>query len=471
MLERFKNAMENGRPLCRQRRSDSSVSIQLPEEVRCVVDVPFLGGTVAINSTEEDAFTERDIEVLEIFSKVISQAYRRLEDLRALAAAEERIRQVQRLEAIGQLAGGVAHDFNNLLTIISGYSQLLLRSLGSSDPLYAEIEGIDKATQRGSTLVRQLLAFSRQQVLNPTELNLNTFVKDLEKMLRRLLREDIELTLKLAPALGSVRVDEGQLQQVLLNLVVNARDAMPEGGRLIIETSDVEWDEDHVREGVTIKAGPYVRLAVCDTGIGMSAETRAHAFEPFFTTKEPGKGTGLGLSSVYGIVKQSGGYVWISSELGRGTTFEIYLPRTSVVPSVTLRHAGTPRSSVRGVETVLLVEDDVHLRPVVRQMLEWHDYTVLEATDGKAALRLAAEHEAPIHLLLTDVVMPEMNGRELTGKLTALHPEMKVLYMSGYAEGVIDQRGVLESGTAFIQKPFTLDTLTQKVRQILDNSP
>ncbi|PIR50168.1 hybrid sensor histidine kinase/response regulator [Candidatus Peregrinibacteria bacterium CG10_big_fil_rev_8_21_14_0_10_54_7] len=468
LLKALATAMENGRPWYRPNRRDPLFAARIPPEINAVVDVPFLGGTVAINSTQENAFTKRDMEIVEKFAQVISQAYRRLEDLRALAETEKRFQQAQKLEAVGQLAGGVAHDFNNLLTIISGYSQMLLLNLGDNHSAREEVKEIYTASQRGSALVRQLLAFSRRQVLHPEVLDLNALIADWEKMLHRLLSEDITLELKRSPFLSPVLADEGQLQQVLMNLAVNARDAMPDGGQLVIETMDVELKEGHVREGVAVTAGPYVKLMVRDTGMGMDETTRARVFEPFFTTKKAGKGTGLGLSTVYGIVKQSQGYVWVLSEPGQGATFEIYLPRTSeIAPGPA---SAEPHSSSQGTETILLVEDDDALRSVARRMLTQRGYQVLEASSGQEALRLASQPHDSIHLLLTDLVMPQMNGRELAQTLSAMRPETKVVYMSGYAQGVTDHHGVLAPGTAFLQKPFTLESLSQKVREVLDSS-
>ena len=421
LLEALATAMETGRPWYRPNRRDPLFAARIPPEVNAVVDVPFLGGTVAINSTREEAFTQRDIDIVEKFAHVISQAYRRLEDLHALAETEKRFQQAQKLEAVGQLAGGVAHDFNNLLTIISGYSQMLLLDLDNAHPAREEVEEIYNASQRGSALVRQLLAFSRRQVLHPEVLDFNALITDLEKMLHRLLSEDIALELKRSPSLSPVRADEGQLQQILMNLVINARDAMPDGGQLTLETADVELKEGHVREGVAVTAGPYVKLTVRDTGMGMDETTRARVFEPFFTTKKAGKGTGLGLSTVYGIVKQSEGYVWALSEPGQGATFEIYLPRTSETVQGSTR--AELRSSSQGTETILLVEDDEALRSVTRRMLKQRGYQVLEASNGPEALHLASQSQNLIHLLLVDIVMPQINGQELARTLSALRSE------------------------------------------------
>ena len=380
---------------------------------------------------------------------------------------QQQLVQSQKMEAVGRLAGGVAHDFNNLLTVILSYSDLLLEDRPRDAPDREDIEQIRKAAVGASALTRQLLAFSRQQVLEPRVLDVNTVVASTEKLLTRLLGEDISLTTSLAPGLGAVKVDPGQLEQIIMNLAVNARDAMPRGGRLSIETGNVEMDESYVRGHPVAHPGPYVMLAVSDTGIGMDAVTQARIFEPFFTTKEAGKGTGLGLATVYGIVKQSGGFIWVYSEPGHGTSFKIYLPR--VDEPVSRASAAAPEL-VGGSETVLVVEDVAAVRAVARQMLERHGYTVLEAPDGETALRLAGKHQGPIRLLLTDVVMPEVSGRQLADQLLELRPDMKVLFMSGYTDDAIVRHGVLQEGIAYLQKPFTPETLARKVRAVLDGS-
>ena len=463
----LKTAMETQRYVYRPSRTDPLFSKFIPSEVHSVVDVPFVGGTIAINSTEEEAFSSRDLEILEKFVPVISEANRRLEDLHALAEAEERFRQAQKMEAIGQLAGGVAHDFNNVLTAINGYSQLLLMELDPDDPNRVDVEEIRKAAKQGSSLTSQLLAFSRKQVQNLEALNLNRVVAGLEKMLRRLLGDNVEFVLKLDSSLEQVLADEGQIHQILLNLAVNARDAMSYGGKLTIETANVELSETPHHQGVVVDPGPYVRLAVRDTGMGMDAETQKRIFEPFFTTKESGRGTGLGLSMVYGVVKQSKGYIWVHSEPGEGTMFEIYLPCTD--KAALERSKETPgMASFPGAETILVVEDDAGVRSVVSRLLRSQGYTVLEAANGEDALRVAQRQDSNIHLLVADVMMPGMNGCELAAAMTILYPSTKVLYMSGYTEGIIDRDGVLEPGTAFLQKPIRYDTLTQKVHEVLD---
>jgi two-component system, cell cycle sensor histidine kinase and response regulator CckA len=380
---------------------------------------------------------------------------------------EEQLRQSQKLEAIGQLAGGIAHDFNNLLTAINGYSELTLRRLQADDPLQQNIKEIMKAGERAAALTRHLLAFSRKQVLQPKVLDLNAVVSELEKMLQRLIGEDIEMRTVLGTEIGSVRADPGQIEQIIMNLVVNARDAMPHGGKLTIETENVSLDESYAKNHIAVTPGPYVMLAVSDTGMGMADETRARIFEPFFTTKEVGKGTGLGLSTVYGIVKQSGGNIWVYSEVGRGTTFKIYLPRVDEGAEEYKRSAEA-EGAVRGAETVLLTEDEEIVRKLARQVLELYGYRVLEAANGGTALLICERHAGPIHLLITDVVMPEMSGRELADRLAGLRPEMKVLYMSGYTDNAIVHHGVLDESANFIQKPFSTDALARKVREVLD---
>ncbi len=380
---------------------------------------------------------------------------------------EEQLRQSQKIEAIGRLAGGIAHDFNNLLTAITGYSDLTLRQLQSESPLRRNIEEIKKAGDRAASLTRQLLAFSRKQVLQPKVLDLNAVVSDMEKMLRRLIGEDIELRTALVPELGSVKADPGQIEQMLMNLAVNARDAMPHGGSLLIETENVYLNEGYATRHIAVKPGPYVMLAVSDTGCGMSEETQSRIFEPFFTTKEVGKGTGLGLSTVYGIVKQSGGNIWVYSEVGEGTAFKIYLPRVDEAAQE-YKPSHEVEESLDGAEVILLAEDDERVRGLVRAVLEGHGYRVLEAEDGGAALSVSERHEGLIHLLLTDVVMPKLSGRELADQLAQSRPETKVLYMSGYTDESIVHHGVLDANTPFIQKPFEPEALARKVRELLD---
>ncbi len=387
----------------------------------------------------------------------------------ALRESAEQFRQAQKMEAVGRLAGGVAHDFNNLLMVMRGYGELLLNQLDANDPLRRNAEEIQKAAERATALTQQLLAFSRKQVLQPKVLDLNAVVTDVEKMLRRLIGEDIELATTLDPALGRVKADPGQIEQIILNLAVNARDAMPQGGRLTLKTVNVTLDQAYVRQHMGATPGPYVLLAVSDTGVGMDAETRSHIFEPFFTTKGAGKGTGLGLSTVYGIVKQSGGTIWVESAPGRGTTFEIYLPLVEETAANGELHPALPPPTPGGSETILVVEDEMSVRKLAAEFLGSNGYRVLEAQDGAEALQVCEEHRAPIHLLLTDVVMPGMSGRELAVRLVGARPEMKVIYVSGYTDDAIVQHGVREEGTVFLQKPFSLDALARTVREALDS--
>ena len=381
---------------------------------------------------------------------------------------EDHLRQSQKMEAIGRLAGGVAHDFNNLLTVISGRAQIELLRPELSGPSRRNIDLIAEAASRASTLTKQLLAFSRKQVLQPRVLDVDIVVARMEPLLRRLIGEDIDLVTATEPGLGRVRADPGQLEQVVLNLAVNARDAMPRGGRLTVETANAELDEAYARQQADVHPGPYVILAVSDTGVGMDAETRAHLFEPFFTTKGVGEGTGLGLATVYGIVKQSGGHITAYSESGRGTTIKIYLPRVEAASE--LREA-EPEPVVlrRGSETVLLVEDDEAVRELTCEVLEMHGYTVLAVADAGEAPRVLEGASRPIHLLVTDVVMPRLSGRDLTERLRSLRPGLKVLYISGYAGTAVVHHGVLDPGTPFLQKPFTPDALLRSVRKVLDD--
>ncbi len=389
------------------------------------------------------------------------------EDVTEKRVLERQLRMAQKMEAIGRLSGGIAHDFNNLLGVIIGYSQVLKRALGEGNRLYEHAQEVEKAGQRAASLTRQLLAFSRQQVLTPAVLNLNALVSDMEKMLPRLLGEDIVVTTSLDQTLGLVKADQGQIEQVIMNLAVNARDAMPEGGSLKIETENAEFDEGYVRSHAGSRRGRYVMLAVTDTGVGMDATTLGQIFEPFFTTKERGKGTGLGLATVYGVVKQSGGYIWVDSAPGKGSSFQVYLPR--VEEEVSTAPASTPQlESLQGSETVLLVEDSDPLRKLAQTFLEANGFRVLAAPNGEKALEVAAQHPAPIHLLLTDVVMPGMNGRVLAEHLTPRQPGMKVLYMSGYTDSFIAGHGILDPDTHLLHKPFTEEMLIRKVREVLD---
>jgi two-component system cell cycle sensor histidine kinase/response regulator CckA len=390
-----------------------------------------------------------------------------VEDVTEQRSLEDQFRQAQRMEAVGRLAGGVAHDFNNILTAITGYSDLLLEDLGPEDLKRPDVEEIKAAALRATALTRQLLAFSRKQILQTRVLDLNGVVGTLEKMLQRLLGEDVKLELSLASALGAVRADPGQIEQVIMNLAVNSRDAMPTGGSLTIETANVDLDEAYAREHAGASPGRHVMLAVSDTGIGMDMKTRSQVFEPFFTTKELGKGTGLGLSTVYGIVKQSGGYVWVDSEPGRGATFKIYLPQVDELPEE-LNLLASVEPVAGGRETVLLAEDDPSVRAVVSDVLTQKGYRVLRAPDGQTALEMARAQPGEIHLLVTDLIMPGMTGRDLAEVLTAERPGIRVLYMSGYTDDAVVRHRVLEEGMPYLQKPFAPRALASKVREVLD---
>ena len=391
-------------------------------------------------------------------------------DIAARKRLEEQLRKAQEMEAIGRLSGGVAHDFNNILTAITGYSELLLMDLDPDDPEHSDVEAIKEAAERAAALTQQLLAFSRKQVLRLEVLDLNSVVANTEKMLQRLIGEDIDLTTILDPDLGRVRADPGRIEQVIMNLAVNARDAMPQGGKLTIETKNAVLDADYARGYVDVEPGRYVMLVVSDAGVGMSEEIQSHLFEPFFTTKEDGKGTGLGLATVYGIVKQSDGHIGVYSEPGQGTAFKIYLPRTD--EAVEPLHPGlVSAESGRGSEIILLVEDDEAVRNLARRVLTESDYTVLEAGNGEEAIQVCQQHQGPLHLLLTDVVLPGgMSGRKIAERLVLLRPEVKVLCMSGYTDDAIVHHGVLEPGIAFLEKPFTPTALLQKVRRVLDEA-
>ena len=381
---------------------------------------------------------------------------------------EEQLLQSQKMEAIGQLAGGVAHDFNNLLTVISGYTDLMLMRDGLDASLRGHLGEVKRAGDQAARLTRQLLAFSRRQVMAPRVLDLNGVTASMDNMLRRLIGEDIDLVTVMDENLGRVKADPGQIESVIMNLALNAKDAMPDGGKLTLETANVELDESFAATHVGVRAGPHVMISMSDTGCGMTAEVQSHIFEPFFTTKERGRGTGLGLSTVYGIVKQSGGSIWVYSEVGCGTTFKVYLPRVDEDAEAVEAQAVQPHS--KGTETVLLVEDEESLRSMVRSVLESAGYEVLEAGGGSEAVSLCISHDRPIHLLLTDVVMPQMSGKEVSDRVIDAHPETKVLYMSGYTDKGIVHNGVLESGAAFLQKPFTPTALTRKIREVLDGT-
>jgi two-component system cell cycle sensor histidine kinase/response regulator CckA len=389
-------------------------------------------------------------------------------DITGRLRLEEQLRQAQKMEAVGMLAGGVAHDFNNLLTIIGGYSQLMLNSLAPNDPNRHSLEQVIKAGERAAALTQQLLAFSRRQVLQPKVLDLNKLVSSLSTMLRRLIGEDIDLRLELGADLGRVNADPGQLEQVLMNLAVNARDAMPKGGTLTLETANVVLDETYAMKRITVKPGPYVLVAVSDNGSGMDEATQSRLFEPFFTTKATGKGTGLGLSTVFGIVKQSGGSLGVYSEPGRGTSVKVYLPR--IDQPVSIEATGTPKTIRPGTESILLVEDDDMVRNLVRETLERHGYRIKDAATPADAIRISEAHSGKLHLLITDVIMPQVSGTELALQLKESRPDMKVLYISGYTDNAIVNSGLLQKEVAFLQKPFTPGSLLEKVHEVLENN-
>jgi two-component system, cell cycle sensor histidine kinase and response regulator CckA len=381
---------------------------------------------------------------------------------------ENQLQQSRRMEAVGRLAGGIAHDFNNLLTIIKGYAELGVQRGGIQSELRADIQQIENAAERASMLIRQLLAFSRRQVLQPKIIDLNAIVLGLDKLLGRLMGEHIEMVTRCAGNVGHVKADPAQVEQVIMNLVVNARDAMPKGGRLTVETFNVDLDSTYARDHVSVKPGSYVMLAVSDTGIGMNPETVAHIFEPFYTTKESGQGTGLGLSTVYGIVKQSGGYIWVYSEPGKGTTFKVYLPRVTAQVDSKPEVMQLPAAG-KGSETILLVEDEEAVRELATRILSAKGYSVVAAKSTREAEDFSEKYTGQIHLLLTDIIMPGTSGRELARRITERHPKTRVLYMSGYTDNVLAQGGVLEAGLSFLQKPFTPGALAQKVRDVLDS--
>jgi signal transduction histidine kinase len=435
---------------------------------------PQVLGVLSVRTRCEQGFSLEDLALAMAFaaqaaialenSRLYQETQRAYEELSQM---QDQLTQARKMEAVGRLAGGIAHDFNNLLTVMVGRSQLLLRRLGAQDPVRADIELMEQTADRAAKLTRQLLAFSRKQVLQPAVLDLNAVVTNLAEMLCRLIGEDIALVTALDPALGHVKADPGQIEQIVINLAANARDAMCNGGRLTLETANAELDAAYAQHHVDVHPGPHVMLAVSDTGVGMTPETQARIFEPFFTTKGPGVGTGLGLATVYGIVKQSGGHIWVYSEPGRGTTFKIYLPRVEEAVTASAARRCLPEPAW-GHETILLVEDEQAVRDLARDVLQAQGYTVLEAKHGRDALLISELYSRPIHLLLTDVVMPEMSGRELANRLAPLRPEMPVIYMSGYTDAAVVHHGVLDPGTIFLQKPFTPDALARKIRQVLD---
>jgi len=446
---------------------------------RSIMNVPLFSkgkiiGGLLLRSHKPYTYTDKDVRLAERIASQIAGAVanaqlyaERIHSEEERTILQEQLRQSQKMEAIGQLAGGVAHDFNNILTVIKGYSQLSLAEMKEEDPFRENIEEIKKSADRAADLTRQLLAFSRRQMMEMKVLDLNDSLRNLDKMLRRLIGEDIELVTLLTEDLGRVNADPGQIEQVIMNLAVNARDAMPNGGKLTIETADVELDEEYARAHIAVKPGAYVMLSVSDSGMGMTQGVRDRVFEPFFTTKETGKGTGLGLSTVYGIVKQSGGNIWVYSEPGKGTTFKIYLPRVDE-PLEELKEKMVKEEIPRGNETILIVEDEEDVLTLAGRILSRQGYKVLEVTNGGEALEVCREEKQPIHLILTDVVMPQMSGRELIERCREIRQDFKAIYMSGYTDNTITHHGILEKGLDYIQKPFTIEGLTRKVREVLD---
>ncbi|MFC1975367.1 GAF domain-containing protein [Chloroflexota bacterium] len=426
-------------------------------------------GCLNLYIDESSNLSTEDVSLAWSVAEQVSGALARAQLNKAHQQLAEQLRQSQKMEAIGRLAGGMAHDFNNLLTVITGYSELLLhRHVSKDTPQYKSIEQIHKAGERATALTRQLLAFSRQQVIQPKVLDLNAIISDTHEMLRRLVSEDIDLSTTLDPVLGRIKADSGQIEQIILNLVVNACDAMPQGGKLTIKTANIDPDEAYAGQHLGLEPGPYVLLTISDTGIGMDEETQSHIFEPFFTTKETGKGTGLGLATVYGIVRQNKGYISTSSQPEQGTTFHVYLPRLDPTLAAISRDQ-KPAGTIQGAETILLVEDEDMVRQLAHYALLEDGYHMLEAGHGQEALRVSEQYDGPIHLLLTDIVMPGgLGGRELAERLTSLRPETKVLYMSGYTDDTIIHHGVLDSDITFLQKPFSPTVLSRKVREVLD---
>jgi PAS domain S-box-containing protein len=428
------------------------------------------GKAVPFEVTWKDRRFESHVQALRDSEGVIQGVIGVALDITERDRLTDQLRQSQKMQAVGELAGGVAHDFNNLLMVVKGHAQLLLDRLPDASPLRLSVEQVEKAADRAASLTRQLLAFSRKQVLQPRVLDMNEAVGGMIRMFSRVIGENIEMAFLPGGKLGRVKADPGQIEQVLLNLVVNSRDAMPNGGRLTIETSNVELDRGYAATHTSVEPGLYVMLTVTDTGCGMDAETQARVFEPFFTTKGPGKGTGLGLATVYGVVKQSGGYIYVYSEVGKGTTFKIYLPQVTAELDKLSPETDNWRSA-RGTETILFVEDEHSVRELVRDYLVGAGYCMLEASDGIQALKVAASHPGPIHLLITDVVMPHLSGPELATKLSSERPGLKVLFISGYTDDTVFRHGVLEGGVAFLQKPFNLKALSQKIREVLTGKP
>ncbi|MDR3701657.1 MAG: PAS domain S-box protein [Candidatus Sulfopaludibacter sp.] len=406
---------------------------------------------------------EVSLSYLEMPEGVFAIAF--VSDISQRKQLEDQLMHAQKMEAVGRLAGGVAHDFNNMLTVISGYNRMILDELSPLDPLRGYAEEILKAADRAGALTNQLLAFSRRQIMKPRVINVNAVIEQTEKMLRRLIGEDIQLEFGLKQESGNIRADPGHVEQAIMNLAVNARDAMPLGGRLTLETANTQLDENYAKTHMGVVPGEFVMIAVSDTGIGMDAETKRRIFEPFFTTKEKGKGTGLGLATVYGIVKQAGGDIWVYSEPGRGTTFKLYFPR--VTEAITDAPAAERESPQGRNETILVVEDEKAVRDLTVRMLQRLGYSVLIASGGAEAIEISGSHPQRIALLLTDVVMPNMSGRQLADVLTVTRPDMKVIYLSGYTENTVIHHGVLDAGIEFLPKPFSREVLAKKIRDVL----
>lgn len=413
-------------------------------------------------------YQDDDVRQLQLFLDGVWDLIALQRQARANVGLQDQLRATQKLEAIGRLSGGIAHDFNNLLTVILSYSNLALEALNVNDPLRADVEEIRAAGTRAAALTAQLLAFGRRQLLRPEIVDVNTVVAGVSNMLGRLLGEDIEMETRLAPGLETIEIDPGQLEQVVMNIAVNARDAMPDGGKLTIETANVMLDAEYAAAHASVTPGPHVRIAFTDNGMGMDAETRSHLFEPFYTTKPPGKGTGLGLSTVFGIVKQSGGHIWVYSEPGSGTSFKLHFPVSG--RAVSIKPPVVQTAARRGTETVLVVEDEPAVRKLAARIISGAGYRVLQAANGGEALLLCEQHVGDIHLLVTDVVMPGMSGRQLADRLATLRPELRALYMSGYTENAVVHHGVLEAGIQFIGKPLQKSELLDKIRSLLDSA-
>lgn len=452
---------------------DGEMALELARESHPEIPFIFMSGTLGEERAVEALHAGATDYVLKTKPKrlvpAIQRALKEVKQAKEKNNFERQFLQLQKMECIGRLTAGIAHDFNNMLSVILGVAELVLADLKPGDPIRTDLEEILKAGQRAASLTRQLLMFSRQHVQELRVMELNELLVNMDKMLHHVLEENVEMASKLSPVLGKIRADASSLEQVVMNLAVNARDAMPTGGRLTMETFNVMLDEVAARDHPDVKPGRFIQLSVSDTGIGMDQATQARIFEPFFTTKEKGKGTGLGLSTVFGIVKQSGGHIEIESEVGHGTTFKIFLPRvegeiTHVTPSSAL-------ATLRGSETVLLVDDEDVVRAVARSILKRYGYIVLEARHGAEALLMVKKHPRKIDLLLTDIVMPHMSGPELAKRLSAVGPNMKVLYISGYVDEAVSRHGMGSSTTPFLQKPLSVETLTKKVREVLDQTP